>query len=45
MAKKWLVRKGIDPIEIEVTIANEVSTSFWGEMSIKPDKMKYYLEL
>jgi ribosomal protein S18 acetylase RimI-like enzyme len=45
LAKKWLVKKGINRIEIEVAIANEVSTSFWKKMSFKPYKRKCYLEL
>jgi ribosomal protein S18 acetylase RimI-like enzyme len=45
LAKKWLVKKGIRRVEIEVVTANEVSTSFWRKMSFKPYKSICYLEL
>ena len=45
MAKDWLVEKGMRRLEIEVVIANEVSTSFWGEMNFKPYKEICYLEI
>ncbi|HCW06449.1 MAG TPA: hypothetical protein DGG95_03675 [Cytophagales bacterium] len=45
MAKKWFIEKGINRIEIEVAIANEVSTAFWHKMDFKPYKEKDYLEI
>jgi ribosomal protein S18 acetylase RimI-like enzyme len=45
LVKDWLVKKDIRRIEIEVAIANEVSTSFWGKMNFRPYKEICYLEL
>ena len=45
MAKDWLVKIDMRRIEIEVAIANEVSTSFWGKMDFKPYKEICYLEI
>ena len=45
LVKDWFVSKDIRRIEIEVAIANEVSTSFWGKMNFKPYKEICYLEL
>jgi GNAT superfamily N-acetyltransferase len=45
MVKDWFVTRGIKRIEIEVAVANEVSTSFWAKMDFRPYKEVYYLEL
>lgn len=45
MAKDWFGKKGIKRVEIEVAVANEVSTSFWNKMDFKPYKEKCYLEI
>lgn len=45
LVKDWFVKMGIRRIEIEVAIANEVSTSFWGKMNFRPYKETRYLEL
>jgi ribosomal protein S18 acetylase RimI-like enzyme len=45
MAKDWFEKRGVKRIEIEVAIANEVSTSFWTKMGLKPYKEKCYIEI
>ena len=45
LVKDWFFKKGIRRIEIEVAIANEVSTSFWRKMNFRPYKEISYLEL
>jgi ribosomal protein S18 acetylase RimI-like enzyme len=45
MVKDWFVKKEIRRIEIEVSVANEISTSFWRKMNFKLYKEICYLEL
>jgi ribosomal protein S18 acetylase RimI-like enzyme len=45
LVKDWFVKKEIRRIEIEVSVANEISTSFWRKMNFKPYKEICYLEL
>jgi GNAT superfamily N-acetyltransferase len=45
MAKDWFEKRGVKRIEIEIVIANEVSTSFWTKMGLKPYKEKCCLEI
>jgi GNAT superfamily N-acetyltransferase len=44
-AKEWFSKKGMERVEIEVVVANEVSTSFWEKMGFEPYKERCYLEL
>jgi ribosomal protein S18 acetylase RimI-like enzyme len=44
-AKEWFRKKGMKRIEIEVVLANEVSTSFWEKMGFKAYKERRYLAL
>ena len=45
MVKDWLLKKEIRRIEIEASVANEISTSFWGKMNFRPYKEICYFEL
>lgn len=45
MAKDWFEERGVKRMEIEIVIANEVSTSFWTKMGLKPYKEKCYTEI
>ncbi len=45
MVKDWFCKKGMKRVEIEVAVANEVSTSFWNKMHFKAYKEKWYLEI
>ena len=45
MVKDWFVKKEIKRIEIEVSVANELSTSFWRKMDFRPYKETLYMEL
>ena len=45
MARDWFDKKGMKRIEIEIAVANEVSTSFWKKMDFKLYKEKCFLEL
>lgn len=45
IVREWFIEKGMKRLEIEVAISNEVSTSFWNKMSLKPYKEVRYLEI
>jgi ribosomal protein S18 acetylase RimI-like enzyme len=45
MAKDWFREKGMKRLELNVATANEVSTSFWTKMGMKPYKSVCYTEI
>ncbi len=45
MVKDWFAKKEISRIEIEVSLVNETSISFWRKMNFRPYKEIQYLEL
>jgi diamine N-acetyltransferase len=45
IAKDWFTGKGMKRIELGVATANEVSTSFWAKMGLKPYKNVCYFEI